>query len=80
MRAALPLGAVGDANAALHDEIVAILMGALGMYAHGLRGVVVVMGGRNLMCLAWFGGHKQLNYELLGCHSFADYVSGMRAC
>ena len=31
---------MGDANTALHDDIVAILMGALGMY-HGLIGVAV---------------------------------------
>ena len=42
MRAALPLGAVGDAPSALHDEIAAILMGALALAtdALGQRGVV----------------------------------------
>ncbi len=40
MRTALSLGAVGDANAALHDAIAAILMGALSIYMLGLRGVV----------------------------------------
>ena len=40
MRAALPLGVVGDADAALHGAIVAILMRALVMYTLGFRGVV----------------------------------------
>ena len=40
MRAALLLGAVGDADAALHGMIVAILMRALANYKLGLRGVV----------------------------------------
>ena len=41
MRAALSLGAVGDADTALHGAILAILMGAaLAIYALGLRGVV----------------------------------------
>ena len=36
MHAALLPGAVGDANADLHDKIVAILMGALVMFLFGL--------------------------------------------
>ncbi len=40
MCAALPSGAVGDADAALHGAIVAILMRALANYTLGLRGVV----------------------------------------
>ena len=40
MRAALPSGAVGDADAALHGAIVAILMRALAIYMLGLRGIV----------------------------------------
>ena len=35
MRAALPLGAVGDADAALHGAIVTILMRALAIYTLG---------------------------------------------
>jgi len=37
MRAALPSGTVGDADAALHGSIVAILMRALAIHALGLR-------------------------------------------
>ena len=40
MHAALLLGAMGDADAALHGMIVAILMRALANYKLGLRGVV----------------------------------------
>ena len=40
MRAALPSGAVGDADAALHGAIVAIMMRALAIYTLGFRGVV----------------------------------------
>ncbi len=40
MRTALPSGAVGDADAALHGTIVAILMRELAIYTLGLRGVV----------------------------------------
>jgi hypothetical protein len=40
MRAALPSGAVGDADAALHGTIVAFLMRALAIYTLALWGVV----------------------------------------
>ena len=40
MRTALPSGAVGDADAALHGTIVAFLMRALAIYTLALWGVV----------------------------------------
>jgi hypothetical protein len=40
MRAALPSGAVGDADAALHSTIVTFLMRALAIYMLALWGVV----------------------------------------
>jgi hypothetical protein len=45
MRTALPSGAVGDADAALHDAIVAILLRALAIYTLALWGVVGRGGG-----------------------------------
>ena len=40
MRTALPSGAVGDADAALHNTIVAIFLRALAIYTLALCGVV----------------------------------------
>ena len=54
MRAALPFGAVGDANAARHDVIVAILMGALATDTLGHCGVVEIGGTQHALAHGFF--------------------------
>ena len=55
MRAALPLGAVDDANATLHDAIVAILMGALALVTTHL-GFVELLGPEepDVLSMVWW--------------------------